>query len=191
MDKSTADQLVTAAAQLLAGGLNAVSVRAVAKLVGVSQSAPYKHFKNRDALLAAVAARDFVLLKDVLEQARSSTTSPLAALKTAIAAFIDWGRQHPVRYRLMFSYPELASQRGAMEARAMEAFRAFGALVANCQSVGALPPTDSQALTALLYSSLHGLMDLGLGGLVWESKGLDRVEALSNLLLDLISTSSG
>jgi len=159
----------------------------VAKLVGLSHNAPYKHFKDRSALLAAVAERDFLLLKNAFDHARRTSRSPLAALKTGIAAFIAYGREHPARYRLMFSDPELVSQGGAMEARAMEAFQAFGALVADCQATGSFPATDTKALTALIYSSLHGLIDLELGGRARESKGLGSIEAMSALLLELLS----
>ena len=56
----TKDKLVEAAAALLDdGGESAVTVRAVAHRVGVSHNAPYKHFADRAALLAAVAERDF------------------------------------------------------------------------------------------------------------------------------------
>lgn len=188
---STADRLVTAAAKLLEGGVNAVTLRAMATLVGVSHNAPYKHFKDRNALLAALAERDFLLLKNAFEQARSASRSPLAALKTGIAAFIAFGREHPARYRLMFSDPELASQGGAMEAQAIAAFGAFGALVADCQAAGSLPAMNTKGLTALLYSSLHGLIDLELGGRARESKGLGNIETISNLLLNLISDNSG
>lgn len=187
MNQSTADRLVTAAAKLLEGGVNAVTLRAVAKLVGISHNAPYKHFKDRNALLAAVAERDFRLLRYAFDQARGVSKSPLAALKTGMAAFIAYGREHPARYRLLFSDPELSSQGGRMEAEAMAAFHAFGKLVADCQAAGSLPATDAKALTALLYGSLHGLIDLELGGRARESKGLGSIETVSNLLLKLIS----
>jgi AcrR family transcriptional regulator len=97
LNQSTADRLVTAAAKLLEGGVDAVTLRAVAKLVGVSHNAPYKHFKDRSALLAAVAERDFLLLKNAFDQAKSASKSPLTALKKGIAVFIAYGREHPAR----------------------------------------------------------------------------------------------
>lgn len=69
MSKSTKEQLVSAAAKLLdSGGQAAVTLRAVAERVGVSHNAPYWHFRDRSALLAAVAEQDFVLLRRTFEQ---------------------------------------------------------------------------------------------------------------------------
>ena len=67
---NTGERLVEAAAALLdSGGEAAVTLRAVAQAVGVSHSAPYRHFADRAALLAAVAERDFGTLTDAFSAA--------------------------------------------------------------------------------------------------------------------------
>jgi DNA-binding protein HU-beta len=77
---STARKLVEAASALLdAGGEGAVTLRAVAQAVGVSYNAPYKHFKSRNALLAAVVADDFEMLSNAFQSIRLSPATPLAA----------------------------------------------------------------------------------------------------------------
>ena len=63
----TDQRLIAAAASLLdSGGEAAVTLRAVALAVGVSHNAPYKHFEDRNALLAAVAIQDFIMLTTLL-----------------------------------------------------------------------------------------------------------------------------
>ena len=63
MAANTRDALVDAAASLMdAGGVAAVTLREVGRQAGVSRGAPYKHFADKEALLAAVAARDLAAL---------------------------------------------------------------------------------------------------------------------------------
>ncbi len=69
----TDKKLVAAAAALLdSGGESAVTLRAVASAVGVSHNAPYKHFKGRSALLAAVAVEDFAKMTEAFSAIRRS-----------------------------------------------------------------------------------------------------------------------
>src|SRR5580704_14822472 len=106
MTSSTKDRLAAAAAQLLdRGGQEAVTLRAVAEKVGVSHNAPYKHFRDRSALLAGVARRDFKELNRVFADALNEEPDGASALRRALKAFVDYGLAHPSRYRLLFSDP--------------------------------------------------------------------------------------
>jgi AcrR family transcriptional regulator len=187
MPQDTSDLMIVAAARLLdEGGETAVTIRAVANLVALSHNAPYRHFKDRTALLAAVAQGDFVFLTKAFENARSKSKSPLTALKAAILAFIEFARLHPARYRLLFSAE--ASQSESVEAQAMLCFGAFHTLIESCQSAQMIRAGDTRQMTALLYACLHGLIDLELGGKARSSKGLGSIEKIANLLLDLLSS---
>ena len=100
---TTDKKLIAAAAALLdSGGEDAVTLRAVGHAVGVSHNAPYKHFKDRDALLAAVAIVDFAMLTGALNSIRQSTSKPTTKLKRALKAVVEYGHAHPARYRLIF-----------------------------------------------------------------------------------------
>lgn len=101
---TTDKKLIAAASALLdAGGEEAVTLRAVGHAVGVSHNAPYKHFRNRDALLAAVAIVDFAVLTEAFTGIRQSSSQPASKLNQAFGKVIDYGREHPARYRLLFS----------------------------------------------------------------------------------------
>ena len=107
---TTRDRLVTEAALLLdRGGGTAVTLRAVAHAVGVSHNAPYRHFKDRNALLAAIAERDFVMLTTTFERTRSGQGTPIERLKAGLDAFIRYGRDYSARYRLLFSDPDIGA----------------------------------------------------------------------------------
>src|ERR1700734_2749489 len=104
---TTAKRLIAAASALLdAGGEEAVTLRAVGQAVGLSHNAPYKHFKDRSALLAAVAMVDFKMLAEAFIGIRQSSSKPTSKLKRALRRMIDYGREHPARYRLLFSNPD-------------------------------------------------------------------------------------
>lgn len=96
--------LVTAAAAILdADGLEALSLRGVARAVGVSQTAPYRHFAHREALLAAVAAQGFDELLGRIERSVSPhTDSPHDAVAALGAAYVLFAAERKPLFRLMF-----------------------------------------------------------------------------------------
>lgn len=186
MMETTKEQLVSAASTLLdSGGQNAVTLRAVAKQVGVSHNAPYRHFRDRNALLAAVAERDFRRLRQAFEHQASEGHAAEMALRNSSAALIDYARRHKARYRLLFSDPGLLPEDSLKDA-AMGAFQAFGLIVSRCQRDGVLPQVDTVSLTGLIYATLHGAIDLELGGRAGGSKGLESIEATAGLLFTLL-----
>ena len=184
----TDKKLVSAAAALLdSGGESAVTLRAVGHAVGVSHNAPYKHFKDRSALLAAVAIEDFTMLTEAFTGIRQSSSEPMDKLKRALKTFIDYGHEYPSRYRLLFSSPNIAAQGGELEEAAVGSFVEIAAIVKECQSSKDLLDTSNAALTGLLYASVHGLIDIEAGGRMRREKGLTSVTEGVNLLIELLS----
>ena len=86
-----------------AQGIAGLSLRKLADLVGVSRTAPYHHFKDKDALLAAVAGQGFEELSGLLSQAVNDDDAPLnTKLEQAVMGYLDFATQHPTQYELMF-----------------------------------------------------------------------------------------
>lgn len=186
----TRDNLITEAAILLdKGGDAAVTLRAVAHAVGVSHNAPYRHFKDRNALLAAIAERDFGVLTVVFVNARLGSPTPIERLEAALSTFIQYGRDYPARYRLLFSDPNIGAAEGSLEAAAFGTFVAFARLVEDAQATGDLPPTSTKELAGLIYATTHGLIDLEAGGRMREQKGLSAAEQGVSLFLNLLRPS--
>ena len=102
-----------------------LSLRALAKSIGVSPNAPYRHFANRSKLMGALAAEGFHRFADVIVVA-GQEPKPLAALKSLGLAYLDFAQNQPALYRLMFSPYGYSLDSSACKA---EADRAFGALV--------------------------------------------------------------
>ncbi len=185
---TTGRRLILAATALLdSGGEDAVTLRAVGHAAGISHNAPYKHFRSRDALLAAVAVADFALLTEAFRSARQSAAAPAAKLMNALQVVIDFSVEHPARYRLLFSDPAIAAQKGELERTAFTAFGEFTVIVEECQVTRALPDLPNTTLAGLLFATMHGLIALKASGRMHPEKGLTGVRSSLELLIDLLS----
>jgi AcrR family transcriptional regulator len=163
---STRDALLDAAEQLLdAGGVEAVTLREVGSRAGVSHNAPYKHFASKEALLAAVAARELNRHAALLA---AGGQPPETVLRAMLHRYVESAIRYPNRFRLIFGRwttgtPELDEAAGT-------AWRHLVATVSLAQQRGALPPGDPERVTALLRATAHGAADLALAGHL-SSKG--------------------
>ena len=186
--KPTRERLIDAAAALLdEGGESAVTLRAVGKAAGVSQNAPYRHFDDRSALLAAVAVRDFQALAGSFSEVRRQRVKPLTKLRRALGSFLRYGQESPARYRLLYSDPAIAARQGELEQAALDSFTEFAAIVAECQAAGDLPSTPAADLAGLIFASAHGLIDLESGGRMRTEKGLTGAANGVSLLVKILS----
>ena len=169
MAQNTREALISAAARLLdQGGPAAVTLRAVAKAVGVSHNAPYKHFQDKEDLLAAIASRE--LSRPGAASDPAAETDPVQALRRMAQAYVDWAQHHPERFKLTFGPWRSGSDELAVSATA--ARTRFVAAVARAQADGRLAPGDPERVTALILALAHGAADLALGGhLARDGKG--------------------
>lgn len=188
---TTDKKLIAVAAALLdSGGEDAVTLRAVGHHSGLSHNAPYKHFHSRDALLAAVAAADFVLLAKKFKSVRQSSADPTVKLVDALKVVIAFSVKHPARYRLLFSNPAIAAQTGDLERIAFKAFDEFIVIVQECQAARALPDVPDTTLAGLLFATMHGLIALEASGRMHPEKGLTGVESGLETLVHLLAPSA-
>jgi AcrR family transcriptional regulator len=91
-----------AAAEIERGGYENLSLRELAESLGVSRAAPYRHFTDRRALLAAVAADGFERLTAAYRKATSSGKTPRARLAAAGRGYLKYAAERPQTFRLMF-----------------------------------------------------------------------------------------
>jgi AcrR family transcriptional regulator len=160
---TTRDALLDAAEQLLdSGGVKAVTLREVGRRAGVSHNAPYKHFPSKEALLAAVAARELDRHAALLATAVDGGQLPEAVLRATLHHYAETAVRYPNRFRLIFGRwttgtPELAGAAGT-------AWRHLVAVVSLAQQRGALPPGDPERIAALLRATAHGAADLAIAG---------------------------
>jgi AcrR family transcriptional regulator len=183
---STRDRLIDAAAKLLdEGGPAAVTLREVGRLAGVSHNAPYKHFADKENLLAAVAARE---LARPPRAAPGGSNSPAEALAQVMHGYVDWAMRHPARFKLVFGSWSVDS--AELGAAATAAHSALVTAVAAAQASKDLPDGDPERLAALIQATTHGAVDLALSGhLAKTGKGHADPKDLVDDLLTYLSRS--
>jgi AcrR family transcriptional regulator len=144
------------------GGPEAISLKALAKKLGVSQPAPYRHFADREALLSAVTAEAFRQFSATLREAisKSSKRSKLSRFAQAALAF---GLRRNGIYRLMFASRTMAcaSKGSELHTAAMETF-ALVLEALEAPAVGLL--RERHALQ--IWAALHGVIMLTEQGLL-------------------------
>ncbi len=139
-------------------GPTGLSLRELARTLGVSPNAPYRHFKDLDALLNEVAADGFDELRRRLLEA---PTGP-GQIAEIGRAYLDYAWEHPGLYRLMFSRRIPASGHQGLQ---RSAERAWHVLLEAVRAEGHEgDAADQRAL--VLWSSVHGYALLSLDGLV-------------------------
>jgi AcrR family transcriptional regulator len=133
-------------------GPDAVTIRGVARIAGVSHTAPLHHFRDRQELLDAVADRGFGLLVERLDASLPPGATPTAALRAYGRAYVDHAVAHRGLFTLMF--------RPTAEIQGEASYRRLIELCASAQAAGELPGDDPFRLGLVLWSSVHGLAAL-------------------------------
>lgn len=158
--------LIDAALSLVADGSVAdLSLREVARRAGVTYAAPYHHFADKSALLAAVASQGFEQLVVELERAAARKTTLDSELLAMAEAYVAFATTHPAHYRVMF-LPDVKQSADADELRAV-ADRSFDMLQ---QRVARARTGESeraqQVLATTVWAALHGLSLLAIDGIL-------------------------
>src|SRR2546423_2339585 len=150
------EELITACVALVeAEGIGAVSLRRVAREAGVSPGAPYHHFADRSALLAAIAARGYDLLQDQLRRARQQAPTAAPALGALVETYVAFARDHPAYLHLMLR-PELSHPDGHTAGDA--ALQLLTEVVEDCQREGSAPPGDPGPLVGMVWALAIGIV---------------------------------
>lgn len=157
-------------ALIAAEGLEGFSMREVARRAGVSHQAPYHHFPDREAILAAIVAEGFMGLRESTQTAGRGISDPHAYLTAVGKAYIRFAIAHPAHFKLMFR-SEWVSAEKHDEAKAC----AQGAFEVLANAIRAVDPRAERDPTILLmaWSMAHGLATLLLEGKLAMSIGPD------------------
>lgn len=152
------DACIVAAQEVIAErGIENLSLRDVARKLGVSHQAPYKHYPSRDHLLAEVMRRCFQRFAAHLD-ARPRSDDPEQDLESLGVQYLSYAQQHPLEYRLMFSttWPETAEDVGLV-GDATHAFDVLRGVLRRMhgESAAMRETVDLDAL--YIWSTVHGL----------------------------------
>lgn len=169
--------LVSAALRLVENeGAAALSLRRVAREAGVSAMAPYHHFVDRAALVAAVAEQGFDrLMAGKLAALAAAPGDPADLLVAGSAAYVRFVIDNPELYRLMKS-AELAdrSSHPALAAAAARPGASLADLIGRLAAEGRLHGTTPAAAAATLWGLVHGLGTLAMDGYMTDPEALAR-----------------
>ena len=159
--------LIEAALRLVeTEGAAGLTLRAAARRAGVSQAAPYRHFADKEALLAAVAEEGFRALSQAMRRVASRRDlTAVERFRQTGQAYVGFARTHPAHYRVMFGrgVGDFTRHRSLHEASEETFGLLVGAIVA-CQQEGAIRPGDSRALAITTWATTHGLVSLWMDG---------------------------
>ena len=164
-----------------------ISLRALAREIGVSANAAYRHFEDKDALLSALAAEGFRRFSAMQLQAMQGQPDMAVAGRASGRAYVDFALANPALFRLMFGHFLHAKTDPELRQAANAAFQ--GLVQASARTTGTAHDDERAVLMAILrWSLVHGLSHLVLDGqleIVTED-----VDKLINDVLALARSSS-
>ena len=171
-------------------GTATLSLRAVARAAGVSRAAPYHHFADKEALLAAVKQHGFDQLVACMETEVPTDGPRLDRLEACGQAYIRFAVANPELYRLMFgertfdaeAYPELANSGRCT-------FQLLLDQVIGAQGDGTFRPGDPLKIALSIWAGVHGITMLLLDGVhpaIWPDPSEADVAEWTGLTLSAI-----
>lgn len=158
-----AELLDTAVEQLRNSNVEDLSLRALAREIGVSQTAPYRHFADKNELLAAMATRGYrELVRALREAGQAAGDAPRQELYAFAHAYVNYAADNPQMFKLMFGpavqplvkYPELRDA-------SRDTFQMVLDILQRGVDKGIFAATDDITyLTNVAWSSIHGMATL-------------------------------
>jgi AcrR family transcriptional regulator len=183
--------LVASALRLIAAnGARALSLREVARATGVSHASTYRHFPNKESVLATIAEQGFRELTQHMRRAAQDASGPLESLRLVGLAYVEFGVSHPHHLLIMFgdlitshaAYPSLVEASAA-------AFEVLASSVRAGQRAGLIRDLDERLISLAAWSQVHGLsLLIASGQIPAEKGGALPAEALADAVLNLLQT---
>jgi AcrR family transcriptional regulator len=165
----------TARAHVERAGAEELSLRAVARDLGVTAPALYAHVAGKRELLAAVAADHFERLVERFEAIDAA--DPLDRIRALARAYVDHARASPALFRLMLSYPPLATPEAEAFPPAARAFEVAAAATADAIDQGLLAVEDLTLACLTMWAAVHGVAEVLLMGFGFDDATAERLLA--------------
>ena len=153
-----------AASQFADKGFAGVSMRTLADELSVSRMTPYRYFKDKAEILAAVRASGFRQLSDLTEAEMANKPTAIKRLDALADVYFNFALEHPDIYRLMFEFsqedeaehPELAFELGRLQSILIRA--------SSIAVDAGVIKSDATVATQLFWAGMHGVVTLYLSG---------------------------
>jgi AcrR family transcriptional regulator len=161
-----------------------LSLRELAREVGVSHAAPRRHFAGKQALLDALAEDGFERLGDELRAAMAGADGFEARLHAFARAYVRFATEHAALLELMFAGKHRPGAADSLRQAADRAFDAPLSLIAEGQAAGEVVPGDPEAVGIVAFAALQGLASLANAGML-ETDDATVAAAVERLVLGL------
>lgn len=177
-----------AATRLFAAhGFEAVTMRAVADVLGVSAMTPYRYLDGKADLIALVRTAAFRAFADALAHGTAQVADPERRLRALKRAYLGFATAHGDQYRIMFELRVPTAEATAGEAAReldREAARGFGILLDAVRAAVAAGIIEGDPLTIahIFWAGAHGLASLHLAGRLDMGRSLDRLASIDHEL---------
>lgn len=168
------------------GGIESVSMREIGKEMQLSRSAVYRHFKNKEDLLAAIVVENFEVLSNSINTLVKEISEPIKIVNTILNNYYDFGVKNRDHYRLMFSREWNKDQYPAVYTAAFGTFETVTTFLLKAQEGKYIIEKPTKELTAMVYAFIHGLVELNFAGHNESEKGLDDPHSLINSFLGML-----
>ena len=181
-ERAVRDRLIEAGVDLVARhGMQALSLREIARAAGVSHGAPRRYFPTHQDLLAAIAREGYADLgRLVAALLDGADDDPYAQLLGLSRLYLDFARTHQGMFELMFRHELLRGNHSGLREHSRPLFDVLVLLVRRAAPGGAAPAVAAGAL----WANLHGIAQLWLWGSLQMVVGTDDVEPLLRAALD-------
>jgi AcrR family transcriptional regulator len=154
--------LDTAETQLAETGIEELSLRALARRIGVSQTAPYRHFRDKNELLAALATRGYrQLLRELEAAGEAAGEDPRARMRAFAGSYVNYAIRHPELFKLMFG-PTLQPQSRYPQLRqaSRDTYELVRSIMRDGIERGLFRDEDDHYMANAGWSGIHGLATL-------------------------------
>ena len=179
--------LIKAGVEILAKeGVDGLSLRKVAQHAGVSHSAPYSHFSDKQSLIAAISTEGFNQLYAELEAAVSPySKNPKKQLIEGAKAYVRFAEDNTDTFKIMFSgVLEKEKDYPSFVEISSKTFKLVVEVIQACQNAGILPTAPPELMAVSVWGQIHGIVSLALEGQVSHTV-LDRHSTQEIILFSL------
>jgi AcrR family transcriptional regulator len=143
-------------------GVDGLTLRAVGSALGVSRTALYRHFADKAALLAAVAAEGFRMLRSNLEDAWERGGRGRAGFEEMGVAYVEFAVGHPSHYRVMFGADISEAASSELREAGGAAFQSLVNAIVSQQEHGLVVRDNPHQMAVFIWATVHGIAMLAL-----------------------------
>ena len=187
MGNDTKQNLLKATRDLIDNkGIADISMRTVGRAAHLSRGALYRHFDNKESLLAAIVIENFHIMKEKFAELEEKIRNPRQLLFELSIQYYNFGINNPDHYQLMFNTKWDEGKYPDVKQAAIDVFNKFVFFVSMALKSRQLNQKLLLEKTAVLYACIHGVVELHLAGHNKPEKGLNDITPLINHALESI-----